>query len=184
MSKAGTTVGGAAGKTVSDGINKTFKKTDKALTGAAKSGDPEKERAERAKEAAEKKAAAATASAPALKVSAGVPKAEANNVPPPPPPAKRVVAARPAPKRGVAIPIVMSAVAPAGPPAVPVNVDLTAVTRGMARDNVLALGTPSARILMYEDTHVVEIYQYRNQSFPSGVVRLRDGAVTAIEARP
>ena len=187
---AGTTVGGAAGKTVSDGINKTFKTTGKALTAATKSGDSEKEtaekaRAEKAKEAADKKvAAAANPSTPALKVSAGVPKAEANNVPPPPP--KRVVAARPAPaKRSpVGIPMVMSAQIPSGPPSTPVDVDLAAVTRGMGRDSLLALGTPSARITMYDDSHLVEIYQYRNQTFPSGTVRMRDGVVASIEPRP
>jgi hypothetical protein len=37
---------------------------------------------------------------------------------------------------------------------------------------------------MFEDTHLVEIYQYRNQTSASGTVRLWDGAVTAVEARP
>jgi hypothetical protein len=53
----------------------------------------------------------------------------------------------------------------------------------MERNSVLALGVPSARITMYEDGHLLEIYQYRNQTFSSGTVRLRDGSVASVETR-
>ncbi len=168
---AGTTIGSAAGKKVSEGINTTLKKTGKALDTASKTATQP--------QAKDAKSAPAT---PLLQVGAGVPKAEPNNVPLPPP--RRVAVAKPVKSRTVSVPMVMSAVLPEGPPPAPVNVDLTGIHNGMPRDSVLALGTPSARITMYEDTHLIEIYQYRNQTLPSGAVRLRDGAVSAIEARP
>lgn len=161
---AGTTIGSAAGKKVSDGINASLRKTGKVLDTAAKS-EPKQSRP-----------APAT---PLLQVGAGVPKAELNNVPPPPP--KRV-AAKPSKPRTMSVPPVMSSVIPADPPPIPSSVDLAEIHNGMERDSVLALGNPSARITMYEDGHIVEIYQYRGQA--SGTVRLRDGAVWAVEARP
>jgi hypothetical protein len=167
---AGTTVGSAAGKKVSDGIDARLKKTSKALDTASKTGTKQD-----------------VPTPPLLQVGAGVPagvpKAEANNVPPPPP--RRIAAApKPAKPRAVSVPMVMSAVIPEGPPPAPVNVDLAGFHNGMDRDSALALGNPSARITMYEDGHLMEIYQYRNQTLASGTVRLRDGAVWAIEARP
>ena len=170
---AGTTVGSAAGKKVSEGVTATFKKTGKILDAASKTNGKQA------------KATTATSASPTplLQVSAGVPKAEVNNVPPPPP--KRTpVAHQPVRTRTVSVPMVMSAVLPDAPPPQPLNVDLAEISRGMARENVLALGTPSARITMYEDGHIVEIFQYRNQTLASGTVRLRDGSVATIEARP
>lgn len=170
---AGTTVGSAAGKKVSEGINASLKRTGSVLEKAAKTGP---------------RAAPAVPSAPAtplLRVSAGVPMPEPNNVPPPPP-RRAAIVAKPVKQRALSAPIVMSAVVPAvqSPFAAPVNVDLAGIQQGMFRDSVLSLGVPSARITMYDDGHVIEIYQYRNASLPSGTVRLRDGSVSAIEARP
>lgn len=161
---AGTTIGSAAGKKVSDGINASLRKTGRVLDTAAK---------------AEPKVTRSAPVAPLLQVSAGVPKAELNNVPPPPP--KRVVA-KPGKPRSVSVPPVMSAAIPTDPPPIPSSVDFAEIHNGMERDSVLALGNPSARITMYEDGHILEIYQYRGQA--SGTVRLRDGAVWAVEARP
>lgn len=163
----GSVVGSAAGKKVSDSVNKNVKKSAKILDAASKTGAP-----------------ASKPATPMLQVGRGVPKAELNNVPPPPPPARRAVASRPAPRRTVSMPVVMSAVIPAGPPPEPVNVDLGGISSGMLRESVLALGHPSARITLSEDGHLVEIFQYRNQTLTSGTVRLRDGAVYSIEPRP
>jgi hypothetical protein len=77
----------------------------------------------------------------------------------------------------------MSAVVPK-PPSPPADVDLAAIQTGMGRDALLALGIPSARITMYEDGHLLEIYQYHNHTLASGTVRLRDGAVSTVVARP
>ena len=179
---AGTTIGSAAGKKVSDGINASLRKTGKVLETAAKS-DTEAKSGKAAK--SEPKQSKSAPAAPLLQVSAGVPKAEMNNVPPPPP--KRV-AAKPSKPRSVSVPPVRSSVMPADPPPIPSSVDLAGIHNGMVRDSVLALGNPSARITMYEDGHIVEIYQYRASPQASvqssGTVRLRDGAVWAVEARP
>ena len=168
---AGTTVGSAAGKKVSDGINTSLKRTGGVLETAAKSG---------AKPSAK---TSSVARPPLLQVGAGVPRPEPNNVPPPPP-RRRTAAPRPAPvsMRTVSVPMAMASVIPETPQ--PLNVDLSGIQKGMIRDAVLALGTPSARITMFEDGHMLEIYQYRNQSLASGSVRLRDGSVDKVEARP
>lgn len=170
----GTVAGTAAGKQVSDAITKSTKKTAKILDAAAK-GEP-----------APKPTPKPTPKpvAPRLEVGRSVPKTELNNVPPPPPPARRAVAAKPAKPRTVSMPVVMSAVIPAGPPPEPVNVDLAGVTAGMKRDTLLALGAPSVRLTTSEDGHLIEIFQYRNHTAASGTVRLRDGAVYAIEQKP
>ena len=169
---AGTAVGSAAGKKVSQGVSASLRKTGSILDAASKTNG---------------KSAKASLTAPAipmLQVGAGVPKPEVNNVPPPPPPKRRAASPQPARTRAVSVPVVMSAVVPEASPQHPVNVDLSGVSRGMPRENLLALGTPSARITMYEDGHIEEIYQYRNQTLASGTVRLRDGAVSTIDARP
>ena len=169
---AGTSVGSAAGKKISEGVNKTLKKTGGILDTAAKAG-------------AKQTKAAPAPSAPAkpmLEVSAGVPKGEVYNVPPPPPP-KRRSTARTEPPRQVSAPIVMAAVVPDAEPEPPKNVDLSVVAPGMSREKLLELGVPSARITMFEDNHLVEIFQYRNATLASGTVRLRDGAVVGVQPR-
>lgn len=171
---AGSTVGSAAGKKVSEGIDKTLRKTGGILGDAAKQGD--------SKQGDVKKPAAPAAATPLLKVSPGIPKAELNNVPPPPPPrraaAPRPPAPRPAPPRVIPVPVAVPAPQP------PLNVDLGLIAHGMPRDQVLDLGSPSARITMYQDGHLVEIFQYRNTDLASGTVRLLDGSVASVEARP
>ncbi|MEO8099422.1 MAG: hypothetical protein ABI811_17095 [Acidobacteriota bacterium] len=163
---AGTSTGTAAGKKVSDGISATLKKTARPLEQAAKTGAPGKSAAQ---------------PAPLLQASPGVLKAEKNNVPPPPP--KRVEVRRVAARVATPVPVVLAAVsqvvAPPRPP-----VDLSTVAAGMAREQLLALGTPSARITMYEDGHLVEIFQYSSARASSDTVRLRDGAVATVNARP
>jgi hypothetical protein len=166
---AGSTVGSAAGKKVSEGIDKTLRKSGRALDRAAQSPDA----------AAPSRAAAE----PLLKVSPGVPKTERNNVPPPPP--RRAASARPAPRRPApvrAYELPAPLVSPAPQPAA--DVDLAAIRLGMPRDAVLKLGTPSARISLSQDGHLVEIFRFHNTELASGAVRLVDGAVAAIEARP
>ncbi|MEO5926352.1 MAG: hypothetical protein ABIR70_21195 [Bryobacteraceae bacterium] len=103
--------------------------------------------------------------------------------PPPPVPLSRVITTQ----RKNTAPEWMKDPVPVGPPAPPpppVNVDLAQIEKGMARETLLAFGKPSSKITLFEDGHMLEIYQYRNQTVASGTVRLRDGAVAAIEARP
>lgn len=161
----GTVAGTAGGKQISDAITKSTKKTAKVLDAAAGKG-----------------AAAPKATTPRVEIGRSVPRTELNNVPPPPPPARRITASKPVRTRSVSVPTVMSAVIP-GPPPEPVNVDLSSVTDGMKRANLLALGSPSARLTTSDDGHLIEIFQYHNDTLASGTVRLRDGTVYAVEQK-
>jgi hypothetical protein len=103
--------------------------------------------------------------------------------PPPPPPLSRVISTQ----KKTTAPEWMKDPVPVGPPAPPpppVNVDLAQIEKGMPRETLLALGKPSSKITLFEDGHMLEIYQYRNVTLAPGTVRLRDGAVSAVEARP
>ncbi|MEP6961388.1 MAG: hypothetical protein ABI995_04885, partial [Acidobacteriota bacterium] len=129
-----------------------------------------------------------SAAKPAMEVSAGVPRAEKNvpraekNNVPPPPPVKRAVPVRREQARALPQPTLsMAPLNPVSPPRPPA--DLSTVATGMARDRVLELGTPSARITMYEDGHLTEIFQYSSAQ-PGGTVQLRDGAVASVVVRP
>lgn len=177
---AGSAVGGVAGKRVSEGITSTFSRTGGILNKASKTDEKSK---------VPIPPAASSSRVPTLQVSPGVPKSsgggkraavsEPNNVPlPPPAPVRRVKASsRPTPIR-------VALVAPQPPVRVPLDVDLNALVPGMPRADVLALGDPSARITMFEDGHLVEIYNYRNETLVSGSLRLIDGAVAAIQLHP
>ncbi len=158
-------IGNAAGKRISDQINTSLRQGTRGFGGGkAKDG----------------KAGTGGAAAPAAK---------ATNIPPPPapkpaapPPLRRVEQAK-----KLTAPSWMTAPTPMGPPPPPpppLNVDLAQIERGMARETLLALGKPSSKMTLFEDGHVVEVYQYRNQTLASGTVRLRDGAVSSVEARP
>ncbi len=182
---AGSAVGGVAGKKVSESITSTFTRTGGVLKKA------EKDRNSTSTPPIPQ-AVSSSSRVPTLQVSPGVPKSggsgsgsrfavsEPNNVPLPPPPrrAAKAPSSRPAP-----VPVAL--VEPQPEPAhVPHNVDLDAILQGMPRVEVLALGEPSARITMFEDGHLVELYHYRNESLPSGAVRLIDGTVAAIQLHP
>ncbi len=115
----------------------------------------------------------------------------ATNVPPPPPAAPKPPAPPPLSRvisqKKFTAPEWMKDPVPVGPPAPPpppVNVDLGQIEKGMPRETLLAFGKPSSKITLFEDGHMLEIYQYRNQTVASGTVRLRDGAVATVEARP
>jgi hypothetical protein len=183
MVEAGALMGGAtagtyAGKVVSDSITSTMTKakgsadsvgkTATAITGTNPQGG-------------------AAARVPMLQVGAGRVKTETKNEPhnvPLPPPPKRVVASRPStPQRPVPIPVAYVEPEPAIEKP-KLDVDLNTILEGTPRAEVLTKGDPSARITMFQDGHLVEIYSYRNATFPSGSVRLTDGAVSAIQVRP
>ena len=153
-----SSIGSAAGRRISEQMNTSLRQGTRAYGGAGTKGT---------QGAAGGPAAGATPPAPP---------------PPPPPPLQRLVS----PTTKLTAPSWMTGESPAGPPlpAAPVNVDLALIAKGMERDTLLALGKPSSKMTLYEDGHLLEIYQYRNQTVASGTVRLRDGAVSAIEARP
>ncbi len=169
---AGGSVGGVAGKKVSDGLTKIFEKVDKQTQKAAKTGDAKKQSG----------AAQANDGSPLLEVGPGVPKGDTSNVPPPPP-IKRAAVHKPAP---VPLPVVIETPAPAPappPPPVVTTADLKTVTNGMPRAAILKMGEPAARISMVEDGHLLEIYRYQQKDTTLGVVRLTDGAVSNVLVR-
>jgi hypothetical protein len=174
---AGGSVGGVAGKKVSDGMTKIFEKMDKQAAKAAKTGET-------------KKSAAADPNTPLLEVGPGVPKGSAkgvdnSNVPPPPPPVHRASVHKPVPPPVVVVvepppPVV----APPPPPPDVTADDLKLVKSGMPRADVLKMGAPSSRITMFEEGHLLEIYRYQGKDTSTlGVLRLTDGSVSNIVIR-
>jgi hypothetical protein len=164
---AGGTVGGAGGKKVSDGISAIFGKVNNQ---AEKAAAPEKAAAEK------------TAKQPALEVSPGV---DTGDVPPPPPGARPV--ARKSAPAAPPPPVKQAEVVPVPPPPPPppqmTAEDLKQINPGASREDVLKLGVPSARITMYSDGHLVEVYNYTAHGDNLGSVRLSDGAVASVKAR-
>jgi|SRR5579862_2669657 len=162
---AGGSVGGVAGKKTSDGLSAIFEKVNKQTQKAAKGATGARQNAE-----------------PLLEVGPGVPKQRAT-VPPPPPPLHRVEVRKPAPLPvNVRVPVPMIEPGLELPPQVTLA-ELRGVTRGMNRSDVLKLGEPAARITMFDDGHVVEIYRYLDRNVDLGAVRLTDGAVSGIMLR-
>jgi len=162
---AGGSVGGVAGKKVSEGLSTVFGKVDQQMGKAAKTG------------------VAKNPSAPLMEVGPGVPKGDGSVPAPPAPLARHAAVRKPAPAAVVpppAPPLAAPVLAPPPPPEVTVD-DLKNVTAGMNRENVLKLGAPAARITMFEDGHVLEIYRYMAKDSTIGVVRLIDGSVATVQ---
>jgi hypothetical protein len=168
---AGSTVGGASGKTVSDGISAIFGKVDrKTAKATVKETKKEKE-----------------PQTVALKVAPGAPVADPSGVPPPPPSGKRAV---PAPRpveqyvvpQDVALISSWADVAPTlPPPAVMSPEDLRSVSLGTTRADVLKFGAPSSKITTFEDGHVVELYSYHQNGQRFGGLKLTDGVVSSVQ---
>jgi len=170
---AGGSVGGVAGKKVSDGLTSIFEKVDKHTQKAAKAATSA---------TSTTSTTPATSGEPLLEVGPGVPKQRAS-VPPPPPPLRHATVRKvPAPLPMARVPVPM--IAPEVEPAPQVTLaELRGVTAGMHRADVLKLGEPAARITMYDDGHLVEIYRYLNRDADLGAVRLTDGSVSSVQVR-
>jgi hypothetical protein len=157
-SAAGSAVGSAAGKKVSDGMTSIFGKVDKTTAKAAKPPEDNSK------------------SAPLLEVGPGVPRASGvESVPPPPPPAGHRSAPKPvAPE--------LTEILPPPPPPLPqVSAsDLKKVTNGMSREDLLKLGAPASRITMDEDGHLLESFSYSDKATSIGRVKLTDGVVSSV----
>ena len=165
---AGSTVGGASGKAVSNGINAIFGKVDqqtaKAAVAPTKKGVPEP---------------------PPFKVSEGVPSDDTGGVPLPPSPHRRIAAT---PVAHYALPVEvtrirsLSDVAPAlPPPPIMSPEEFRKIATGMSRSDVLHLGAPASKITMFDDGHLVELYSYHQNGQKFGALRLTDGTVSSIE---
>ncbi len=206
---AGAT-GGAAGKSVSDGIDKIFGKVNDQTKAAAKT-DPSQQKtapapASAAPATVAPPAAAAPAAAPSAPAAASIglkprpapapkvartsetPKREEPPVVPDPPalPSRHAAVVKASPPPRAPEPVVEPApVPPPPPPPPPVTAeDLKTITPGAAREDVLKLGVPASRITMYgEEGHLLEIYSYITNGAIFGVVRLSDGAVSKVELR-
>ena len=165
---AGSTVGGASGKAVSNGINAIFGKVDQQTAKAAVT--PTK------KEVPEP---------PPFKVSQGIPSDDTGGVPLPPASHKRA-AASPVAQYTVPQEITrirsLSDVAPTLPPPPEMSPEeFRKISTGTTRGDVLRLGTPASKITMFDDGHLVELYSYRQNGQKFGTLRLTDGAVSNIE---
>jgi hypothetical protein len=167
---AGGSVGGVAGKQVSDGISAILGKVDKNTEKAAKADKVSKRYS--------------GPSEPLIEAGPGAPKRETESVPPPPPlprrgPVKKSVAiAKPAPPPAAVAPV------PAPPPPPQMTAEeLRGVTAGMDRSDLLQLGAPASRITMFEDGHLMERYLYMAKDATFGEVRLSDGRVSVVELR-
>ena len=165
---AGSTVGGASGEAVSNGINAIFGKVDQQTTKAAvtptRKNVPEP---------------------PPFKVSQGIPSDDTGGVPLPPAPHKRAVAS---PVAQYTVPQEItrirsfSDVAPTLPPPPEMTPEeLRKISTGTTRGDVLRPGTPASKITMFDDGHLVELYSYRQNGQRFGTLRLTDGAVSSVE---
>jgi len=168
-SAAGSAIGSAAGKKVSDGITAIFGKVDKATAKAAKTPEDNSK------------------ATPLLDVGPGVPRIAAGeggpeSVPPPPPAAgHRAIASKPAAAE-LAMPEIVPPPPPPPPPPPQVTAsDLRKVMSGMSREDLLKLGAPAARITMSDDGHLLETFSYMDKDASLGRVRLTDGVVSTVE---
>ncbi len=166
-SAAGSAIGSAAGKKVSDGITAIFGKVDKTTSKAAKKPE-DNSKAE-----------------PLLEVGPGAPKMSpgGESVPPPPPaPGHRASVAKPAPAE--AMPEIVPPPPPPPPPPPQVTLeDLKKVASGMSREDLLKLGAPVSRIMMSDDGHLLETFSYADKDTSIGRVKLTDGVVSEVEIR-
>ncbi|MCU1335520.1 MAG: hypothetical protein JWO19_1101 [Bryobacterales bacterium] len=172
---AGGSVGGVAGKRVSDGISNVFGKVDTVTAKAAKTG----------------KAPVTTLPKPAGNPAAGTvlqvgPSSvvKDHSLVPPPPPIRRAALVVPPPPPPAPSPAAIHQPIPVLPPPPQVTAeDLKTIASGTPRGDVLKLGSPASRITMYDDGHLVEIYRYQSRDTTFGVVRLSDGSVSSVQVR-
>ena len=81
------------------------------------------------------------------------------------------------------MPVIQQPIPTLPPPPEVTPDDLKTLAMGTARRDVLKLGAPAARITMFDDGHLVEIYRYQMRETTFGVVRLSDGSVSSVELR-
>lgn len=172
---AGGSVGGAAGKKVSDGISNVLQKVDATTAKAAK---PTK-----APEMPVQKAAAPKSSEGAvLQVGPGGVVKDHSLVPPPPVRKVAAVVVPPPPPIAPVLAVVEPIRVLPPPPQVTLE-ELKLLASGTPRGEVLKLGAPASRITMYDDGHLVEIYRYQSHDTILGVVRLSDGTVSNVSVQ-
>jgi hypothetical protein len=182
---AGGSVGGVAGKKVSDSLTNIFEKVDKSAAKAAKSGETKGNSSAKGSSSPARKGgdASTDSNTPLLEVGPGVPRPDGSNVPPPPA-LRRASVRKAAPAQELPPPPIVAPPPPPAPPAPQMTADdLKHVTSGMQRNEVLKLGEPTSRISMFDEGHLLEIYRYQSSDSTLGVVRLTDGAVSTVLIR-
>jgi len=177
---AGGSIGGVAGKKVSDGITNVMGKVNGVASQATKTTQ--------APQAAVAKAKGDAPSGNAvLQVGPGGVVKDHSLVPPPPPPTKRAAIVPPPPAVGPSPSITAfhpaALVLPPPPPPQVTADDLKSLASGTERKDVLKLGSPASRITMYDDGHLVEIYRYQSHDRTIGVVKLSDGSVSKVQVQ-
>ena len=162
---AGSTVGGAGGKPVSNSISAIFGKVDHQTAKAA--GKETRNENE---------------------LQAAVLKADPSGVPlPPSSAAKRnvrasVSVAQYVVPQDIARISSWADVAPTlPPPSVMSPEDLRTISAGMTRADVLRFGAPSSKITTFEDGHLVEFYSYHQNGQKFGGLKLTDGVVSSLQ---
>lgn len=168
-SAAGSAIGSAGGKKISEGINSIFGKVDSSTARAARPVE------------VNASYRAAPIETPPIKPPQA-PSGGAESVPPPPPPAHRASPPKPAPA-----PEPLPEIVPPPPPPPPAPQataeDLKKVANGTSREDLLKLGAPASRITMSDDGHVLEVFSYADKDTSLGRVRLTDGTVSSVEIR-
>ncbi len=180
---AGSAVGGASGKPVSNSITAIFSKADQQAKAPAK---PAVKDTEKEPEKAPKRETGTQSEA--LVVAPGASVADRSGVPPPPSPAAKrnipttVAAERYAIPQEVASIGSWADVAPTlPPPPVMSPEELRGVSAGMTRADVLRLGAPASKITMFEDGHVIEIFSYYQDGQKFGTLHFTDGVVSSVQ---
>jgi hypothetical protein len=167
-SAAGSAIGSAAGKKVSDGITAIFGKVDKA-TGKAATRTPAEDNSK---------------ATPLLDVGPGVVKVSGGgapeSVPPPPPAAGHRSVAKTTASEALPEIVPPPPLPPPPPPQVTAD-DLKKVASGTSREELLKLGAPASRIMMDDEGHLVETFSYASKETSFGRVKLTDGAVSKVE---
>jgi hypothetical protein len=202
---AGGSVGGAAGKKVSEGITAVFGKVDQQAKAAAKEDPAKTETPAAISSSAISSASAPIVSGPARSAPARVAAPAARPAPSKRTPAatsrKRVQPAsvpdppalsshladtktpEPAPPPQPLVEVAAMILPPPAPPEVTADT-LRSIVPGATRGDVLKLGTPGLRLTMFGDEgHLLEIYSYMTEGATFGVVRLSDGSVSKVELR-
>ena len=169
VTAAGGSAAGAAGKGVSEGVEKIFRKIDEQARKATKSAGVEKPKTELI---------------PAI--DSGVPPLEVETAPAP---ARKTAVAdtaprtEPAPRRQVARQWTRPAPQSLGPE--PTLEELTAVETGTTRKALVArLGIPSARVIIPEEGQLREVYHFSTRGVHLGTVRLTNGEVNRVDIDP
>ena len=172
---AGGSVGVGAGKKVSEGISSVLQKVDTTTAKAAKT-----DKAEKAEKSSEKSKEAVK---PVLQVGPGGVVKDHSLVPPPPPVRRAATVPQPPPPAPAPLPVIQQPIRTLPPPPQVTPDDLRTLASGTARGDVLKMGAPAARITMFDDGHLVEIYHYQTRDTTVGTVRLSDGSVSSVQVR-